>query len=78
MNKIQDPLSFLNFLNNRHSNIKFIIEKQIDHSIAFLDVFHSWTPPPPPLLKEVGGRTFQKLSHLVGGTKHFARKGGEP
>ena len=28
----------LNVLNNRHPNIKFKIEKQIDHSIAFLDV----------------------------------------
>ena len=32
---------FLNFLNNRHPNIKFNIEKQINHSIAFLDVFIS-------------------------------------
>ena len=31
----------LNFLNNRHPNIKFTIEKQINHSIAFLDVFIS-------------------------------------
>ena len=31
----------LDFLNNRHPNIKFIIEKQINHSIAFLDVFIS-------------------------------------
>ena len=31
----------LNVLNNRHPNIKFMIEKQIDHSIAFLDVFIS-------------------------------------
>ena len=46
----QDPLIFLIFLNNRHSNIKFIIEKQINHSVAFLDVFHSWTP----LLIKVG------------------------
>ena len=29
-----------------------------------------------PLLK--GGRTFQKLSHLVGGIKFFARKGDKP
>ena len=35
----QDSLKFLNFLNNRHPNIKFTIEKQINHSIAFLDVF---------------------------------------
>ena len=37
----QDLLNFLNFLKNRHPNIKFTIEKQINHSIAFLDVFIS-------------------------------------
>ena len=39
--KEQDLLDFLNFLNKRHPNIKFTIEKQINHSIAFLDVFIS-------------------------------------
>ena len=34
-------LNFLDFLNNRHPNIKFIIDKQINHSIAFFDVFIS-------------------------------------
>ena len=38
MNKI---LNFLDFLNKRHPNIKFTIEKQINHSIAFLDEFIS-------------------------------------
>ena len=37
----QDSLNFLDFLNKRHPNIKFMIEKQISHSIAFLDVFIS-------------------------------------
>ena len=37
----QDSLNFLNFLNNRHPNIKFTIEKQVNHSIAFLDEFIS-------------------------------------
>ena len=37
----QDSLIFLNFLNNRHPNIKFTIEKQNNNSIAFLDVFIS-------------------------------------
>ena len=37
----QDSLNFLIFLNNRHPNIKFTIEKQINHYIAFLDVFIS-------------------------------------
>ena len=31
----------LNFLNNRHPNIKFTTEKQINYSITFLDVFVS-------------------------------------
>ena len=39
--KEQHSLNFLNFLNTRHPNIKFTIEKQINHSIAFLDVFIS-------------------------------------
>ena len=37
----QDSLKFLNFLTSRHPNIKFTIEKQINHSIAFRDVFIS-------------------------------------
>ena len=37
----QDSFNFFNFLNNRHPNIKFTIDKQINHSIAFLDVFIS-------------------------------------
>ena len=39
--KEQDSLNFLNFLNNQHPNIKFTTEKQVNHSIAFLDVFIS-------------------------------------
>ena len=39
--KEQDSLNFKNFLNKRHPNIKFMIEKQINQSIAFLDVFIS-------------------------------------
>ena len=37
--KEQVSLNSLNFLNNNHPNIKFTIEKQVNHSIAFLDVF---------------------------------------
>ena len=39
--KGQDSLNFLNFLNKRHPNIKFTIEKKVNHSIAFLNVFIS-------------------------------------
>ena len=37
----QDSSNYLNLLHNKHPNIKFNIEKQINHSIAFLDVFIS-------------------------------------
>ena len=39
--KEQDPSNTLNFLNKRHPNIKFTIEKKANHSIAFFDVFTS-------------------------------------
>ena len=39
--KEQDSLIFLDFLNNRDSNIKSTIEKQMNHSIAFFHVFIS-------------------------------------
>ena len=39
--KEQDSLNFLNFLNERYPNITFMIVKQINHSIAFLDVIIS-------------------------------------
>ena len=37
----KESLNFLDFLNKKHRNIKFTIEKQINHSITFLDVFIS-------------------------------------
>ena len=37
----QDSLNVLDFLNKRHTNIKFTIEHHINHSIAFLDLFIS-------------------------------------
>ena len=37
----QDSLNVNKFLNNSHPNIKFTLEKQINYSIAFLDVFNS-------------------------------------
>ena len=46
----QDSL-LLNFLNNKHPNIKFTIEKQLNHSIAFLNVF-------------ISGIHFIKISHF--------------
>ena len=37
----QDSLNFLDFLINRHPNIKLSIEKQNNHSITFLDILIS-------------------------------------
>ena len=37
----EDSVGFSGFLNKRHPNIKYMIEKQINHSIAFLDVLVS-------------------------------------
>ena len=37
--KEQESLNFLNFLNNKNPIITSTIEKQVNHSIAFLDVF---------------------------------------
>ena len=39
--KEQDSLNFSNFLNNKQPNIKFTLEKQVNHSITFLGVFIS-------------------------------------
>ena len=39
--KEQESLNFLNFLNNKHRNIKIMIEKQVNYFIAFLHVFIS-------------------------------------
>ena len=35
----QDSLILLKFLNKKRPNIKFMIEKQINHDIAVLDIF---------------------------------------
>ena len=39
--KKQDPLIFLYFLNKRYASVKFRIEKQINHLIAFPYIFIS-------------------------------------
>ena len=37
--KEQDSFNFLIFLNNKHPNVTVSIEKQVNHSIAFLHAF---------------------------------------
>ena len=34
-----EALNFFNYINNKHQNIKFTMEKEIDRKLAFLDVF---------------------------------------
>ena len=54
----QGSLNFLVFLNKRNANIKFTIEKQINHFIAFLDVFISGINNQNPTLQ-----TYHKLTY---------------
>ena len=49
----QDSLIFLIFLNNKHPNIKFTIEKQINHSIAFLNVIIAGINNQNPHFKQI-------------------------
>jgi len=43
----QDALLFFDFINTRHSNIRFTMEKEVDHKLPFLDVFiHNHSPGP--------------------------------
>ena len=39
--KERDSLNFSNSLNNKYPNMKFMMGKQVNHSITFLDVFIS-------------------------------------
>ena len=67
----QESLNFLNFLNNRHPNIKFTIEKQINHSTAFLDVFISGIKSQNPTLQTYHISTYTGLLLTLGVSHHF-------
>ena len=60
--KEQDSLNFLNFLNKMHLNIKFAIEKHINNSIVFLDVFISVSIIKISHLKHITNRPIQDFS----------------
>ena len=53
----QDSLNFLDFLSNTDPNIKSMIEKQINRSIAFLHVF-------------ISGINNQNLMHITNRSMH--------
>ena len=58
----QDSLIFLNFLNNRHPNIKFTIEKQNNNSIAFLDILFQASIIKISHFKHITNRPIQEFS----------------
>ena len=64
--KEQDSSNFLNFLNNKHPNIKFMTEKQVNFSIAFLDVFNSGIDN-----QNLTPQTYQKYTRLLLNFKSF-------
>ena len=37
----QNAVSFYNYINSQHPNIRFIMEKEVDNKLAFLDVIES-------------------------------------
>ncbi|XP_078355795.1 uncharacterized protein LOC144640561 [Oculina patagonica] len=43
----QDAVSFYNFINSQHPNIRFTMEKEVDHKLAFLDVLVHNNPLSP-------------------------------
>ena len=60
----QDSLNFLNFFNNKHPNIKFTIEKQINHSITFLDILISSINIQNLPLQTYHKSTYTKSNHI--------------
>ena len=59
---------YMNVKPNKHQVISFNTTTMTSSGFIIVGT------PPPPLLK--GGRTFQKIESLGGGTTFFARKGG--
>ena len=63
--KEQDSLKFLNILNNKHPNIKFTLEKQVNHSITSLDVFISGIDNQNFTLKNITNRPIRDKSFKI-------------
>ena len=61
----QDSLNFLNFLNNKHPNIKFTIEKQINHFIAFLMCSFQVSVIKISHFKHITNRPTQDISEIL-------------
>ena len=59
--KEQDSLYFLDVSNKRYPNVKFTIEKQINHSIDFFDVLISGSTKETLTLETYRKSTYTKL-----------------
>ena len=70
----QVSLNFLDFLNKRHPSIKFTIGKQINHSIAFLDVFISGINNQNPTIQAYHKSTYTGLLLNFKGFTSFSYK----
>ena len=70
----QVSLNFLDFLNKRHPSIKFTIGKQINHSIAFLDVFISGINNQNPTIQAYHKWTYTDLLLNFKGFTSFSYK----
>ena len=58
----QDSLNLLSFLNNKHPNIKFTMEKQVNHCIAFLNVLISGSIIKTSHFKHITNRPIRDFS----------------
>ena len=67
----QDSLDLLTFLNNSHPNIKFTIEKEMNHSIAFLMYSFQVSKIKISHFKHITNRPVQDLSEILRVLHHF-------
>ena len=70
----QDSLIFLQFWNKRHPNIKFMMEKQINHSIPFLDGFISGINSQNPTLQTYHKSPYTDIFLIFKSFKTFSYK----
>ena len=56
-----DATLFFDYINDRHPNIRFTMEKEIDKKIPFLDVLIDNSQPQPPITRVCRKKTFTGL-----------------
>ena len=60
-NNEHEALLCFEFLNSKHDNIKFTMEKETDNTLAFLDVFINNRDPTNPIISVYRKKTFAGL-----------------